>query len=132
MTGLAVDADISAETDLFGKTATDLQSGIRISDDEITGTLKYVADYSAAGYTGEEVSGNFLVIHCEVPDEEGVTITTEVVGGVHGPSTLDEDGIVICRIANKSTQTIKVVARKEGYPSVTRVFSLTGLTLQGE
>lgn len=127
---MEVDADISDSVDLFGKTASDLQSNITVNKKSITGTLKYIADYSSAGYGTGEDSGNYLVIHCEVPDVEGVTYTVEVVGGVHGPQTLDEDGICICRIANKNSQTIKVVASKTGYESVTRTFTLTGLTCQ--
>lgn len=129
MTGLEVDADIDDSVDLFGKSASDLQSSIVVGDDAITGTLKYIADYSAA-FSGDEASGNYIAIHCEVPDEDGVTITCEVVNGFHGPVTLDEDGILVARIADKSTQTIKVVASKQGYDSVTKTYSLTGLTVQ--
>ena len=90
--------------------------------------MKYIADYSSAGYTGDEESGNFLALKCTAVD--GATITVEVVGGLHGASTLDSDGLVICRIAN-TYQKIKVVATKSGKTS-TKVYSLTGLTLLGE
>lgn len=93
----------------------------------ITGKLKYIADYSAAYGPGED-SGNYLVLHAEVPDTDGVTITSEVIGGVHGPVTLDADGIVISRISN-TTQQIRFIASKSGYESVTRTFMLNGLTL---
>lgn len=49
---------------------------------------------------------------------------------VTNPVTLDPDGIVVLRIADKATQTITVVASKEGYESVTKVFTLTGLTCE--
>lgn len=97
-----------------------------IGNNYIAGTLKYISDYSSAGYNGDEKSGNFLVLKCEATD--GATITVEVVGGVHGPSTLDEDGLVICRIANNN-QSIKVVATKNG-KSNTRIFNLLGLGLE--
>lgn len=129
MTGLSIDADIDELEDLFGKTVDDLQSDIEIGDTGITGTVKYIADYSSAGYTGDEESGNFLVLHADVPDFEGATIVAELVNGVHGPVTLQEDGIVIFRIADKSSQKVKFVASKTGYPSVTKVFDLSGLTL---
>lgn len=131
MTGLTVDADIDPNEDLLGKTVDDLQEDIQIGARSISGTLKYVDDYSSAGYAGDEVSGNFMVLHCEVPEEEDVTITVEVVGGAHGPQTLDADGLVIARIANKSSQTIKVVASKEGYESVVKTYRLNGLTCEG-
>lgn len=128
MTGLSVDVDIDPSTDLFGKSVTDLQN-VYLSDNGLKGTLKYVADYSSAYGSGED-SGNYAVIHAEVPGVEGVTLTVQVVGGVHDPQTLDSDGICICRITNKSTQTIKVVASKDGCTSVTRVIRLNGLTLE--
>ena len=126
-----VDADIDENEDLFGKVVSDLQENIVVGTSGITGTLKYVDDYSSA-YSGDQASGNYLVLHYSVPDVEGVTITVEVVNGTNGPSTLDPDGICISRIADKSTQTIRVVASKEGYTSVTKEFSLTGLTLNNE
>lgn len=128
MTGLEVDADISDSVDLFGKTASDLQEGILVGDNAIRGKVKYIADYSSAYGSGED-SGNYLALHCAVPGVEGVTLTCELVGGVHGPQILDEDGIIITRITNKSTQTFKVVASKDGCASVTKTFSLKGLTL---
>lgn len=130
MTSLSVnvDANISDSVDLFGKTVSDLQEDIVISKNGVTGTVKYIADYSSAYGAGED-SGNYLAIRCSTPGVEGATITVEVVGGLHGPTTLDEDGICICRITDKTTQTIKVVASKEGLDSDTVVLDLTGLTL---
>ena len=124
---LSVDSDIATTEDFWGKSVTDLQSGITVGASAITGTLKYIADYSSAFGTGED-SGNYLALHCAVPGEDDVTITVEVVGGTHGPSTLDDDGLIVCRIADKSTQTIKVVASKTNYTTVTKTYSLTGLT----
>lgn len=123
---LSVVAGTDDDGSLFGKDASDLQENIVIGNNYIAGTLKYISDYSSAGYTGDEKSGNFLVLKCEATD--GATITVEVVGGVHGPSTLDEDGLVICRIANNN-QSIKVVATKNGQ-SNTRIFNLLGLGLE--
>ena len=125
---MSIDADISVSEDLFGKTVSDLQSGVTVGANSISGTLKYVSDYSSAYGSGED-SGNYLVLHAEVPDVEDVTITGEVVGGTHGPSTLDSDGICIFRITNKNSQKIRFVASKEGCETVTKVFTLKGLTL---
>lgn len=94
----------------------------------ITGTLKYVDDYSAA-FGGDLSSGNYIALHMETPGIDDATITVEIINGVSGPVTLDPDGLFIGRIADKSTQTIKVVASKEGYDSVTLNFSLNALTL---
>lgn len=118
----------NADGDLLGKSASDLQTNIIVTNNKIKGTLKYIADYTSAGYVGDEASGNYLALKCT--SINGATITVEVVGGVHGAQTLDSDGLVICRIANTS-QKIKVVASKNGQ-STTKTYSLTGLTLTPE
>lgn len=58
-----------------------------------------------------------------------MTTTVEIVGGTKGPVTLDDDKNWVGLIANKVSQTIKVVARKSG-AEVEKVYSLTGLTLE--
>lgn len=123
MTGLTVDTDIDPETDLFGKTVDDLQENVVVGDDSISGALAYISDYT--GFSGDTAlqSGNYIAIHASVPEVEDVTITVKVTN----PATLDEDGIAVLRIADKDSQTITVVASKEGYDSVTRVYDLTGL-----
>ena len=129
MTGLSVDADISASVDLLGKHVTDLQSDLAISDEgAITGTLAYLDDYT--GFSGDpaEQVGNFMALHCEVEDDPDATITVELVGGVHGPVTLDEDGIIILLIRS-TEQSVKVTASKEGFDDTTQTFDLSGLTL---
>ena len=125
---MSVDSDISASTDLFGKTVDDLQTNVVIGTNAITGTLKYVDDYTGFSSRVSEQSGNYIVIHAEVPDVEDATITVKVTN----PVTLDEDGIAVLKIADKNSQTITVVASKEGYDSVTKVYSLTGLVTQSE
>lgn len=122
--GLTVDTDIDPLEDLFGKTVDELQDDVEIGDDEITGTLLYVDDYT--GFSGDASlqSGNYLVIHASVPDVDGVSISVKVTN----PVTLDEDGIAVLRIADKTSQTVTVVASKEGCESVTKVYDLNGLT----
>lgn len=106
-----------------------MQDDIAIVGDEITGTLKYIADYSSA-FSGDEASGNYIALHftCDVED---AVLTVEVVNGFHGPVTLDESRINIFRIADKDTQKIKVTATKDG-ESYSRIYGLTGLTLNEE
>ena len=113
--------------DLWSLDCTDLQDNIVVGNDAITGTLKYVADYSTAFGPGLD-SGNYIALHCEVPDVDDVTIEVTVTS----PVTLDPDGDVVLRIADKSSQTITVVASKDGYESVTKEYDLTGLTCLSE
>lgn len=123
---MSVDFDIDPTIDLFGKIVTDFQENVRLSGTFISGTLKYVDDYSGFSSDTSLRSGNYIVIHAAVPDNDDVTITVKVTNTV----TLDDDGIAVLRIADKSSQTITVVASKDGYESVTRVFKLDRLTCE--
>jgi len=125
---LSIDADISAETDLLGKSVTDLQSDIAFGDGAITGTLKHVTGYT--GFSGDvsEQSGNYLAFHVGT-NIAADQITVELVNGTVGhPVTLDSDGLAVFRISNKATQRVKVVAYKDGAVAV-KEYGLTGLTL---
>ena len=126
--GLSVDSNVSSSVDLFGKSVTDLQEGIVISDSAITGTLKYVDDYT--GFSGDVdlQSGNYLVIHAEATNVDDATVTVKVTN----PVVLDDDGIAVLRIADKDSQTLTVVASKDGQETVTKVYSLSGLTCETE
>ncbi len=128
MTGLTVTSGIDPTMDLFGKTVTDLQDNVAVRGDAITGTLKYVSDYTGFSSDTSLQSGNYIAIHASVPNVDGVTITVKVTKEV----TLDEDGVAVLRIADKSSQTITVVASKRGCKPITKVFSLNGLTCETE
>lgn len=126
--GLFVDTDIQTSTDLLGKSVSDLQSDINITDTAITGTLKYVTDYT--GFSGDvsEQSGNYLALHIDT-NEPVDSITVELVNGASGhPVTLDSDRLIIIRITNKATQKVRVVVNKDGIQQV-KEYSLAGLTL---
>ena len=92
----------------------------------IGGTLKYVTDYAGA-FSGDEANGNFLALHFAT-SEEDATIKVKVIGGDHGETTLDPDGINIFRIKN-TKQKIQVMVSKDGYDSFSKTYSLSGLTL---
>ena len=123
---VAVDSNISAETDLLSKSVTDLQSSISIRNSAITGTSLYVDDYTSAGFD-MSISHNFLALHFEA--QEGATIQVELIGGDSEghPVTLDADGLIVLQIRNKS-QKVKVTATKNTDVE-TKTFDLTGLTL---
>ena len=102
----------------------DLQSGITILDNgKITGTLKYVDDYT--GFSGDPAlqSGNYIAIHASVAGVPDATISVKVTN----PVTLDEDRVAVLRIADKDSQTITVVASAEGYATTTQVYDLKNL-----
>ena len=126
---MSVDADIPTSQDLLGVNVNALQTNIEVGEDAITGTLKKVTGYTGFSGLAEEQSGNYLALHCEVPNYDSATISVELVGGDHGPVTLDDDGLIIIRIKNVN-QVVKVTASVAGLPSVTKSFALTNLVLQ--
>lgn len=122
---------VTGETDLLGKTVTELQTDVVINDTKITGTLHHVTGYT--GFNGsqpEEQEGNYLALKFDtVPSE--TTITVDLVGGTKGPVTLDDDRMIVLRIKNKDSQTVKVTAsNKES--TLSKTYDLTGLTLESE
>ena len=115
---------------MFGKTVGDLQTGIVIGEDSISGTLKYVSGYTEFSSEVSEQSGNYLALKFDGLPADAIT-TVEVVGGTKGPVTLDADRNIVLLIKNKDTQSIKMVSKK-GTHSITKAYSLTGLTLESE
>ena len=93
----------------------------------MSGTLKYVADYTGGSSTVSQQSGNYIAFKATCNVEDAV-ITAKITQ----TSTLDSDGIAVFRVGNKDSQTLTVVASKEGYDSVTKNFALSGLTVESE
>ena len=112
----------------MGKAASALQSDIEVGEDTITGTLKYVTGYTGYSESPELQEGNFLALHAEVDNVEGATITVTMTR----TATLEEDGNVVARVADKDTQTLTFTASKEGYPDTTLTFDLSELVCQTE
>lgn len=118
------------EAVLFGKTVNELQSDVVVSDDEVTGTLKYVDGYVDFSSNVSEQSGNYLALKIEAEPAEAETVV-ELVGGTKGPVTLDDDMNIVLLIKNKDTQIIKVTTT-HNEESVTKTYGLSGLTLETE
>lgn len=125
---MSIDADISTSVDLLGKTVDQLQSSITVGADSVSGTLLYVDDYTGFSEDTELQSGNYLALHFEVPEATDATITVTLSDDPEATNVLDEDGIAILRVTD-TDQTVSVTASKTGYESVTKTYSLTGLTL---
>lgn len=118
------------EAVLFGKTVNELQSDVVVSDDEVTGTLKYVDGYVDFSSNVSEQSGNYLALKIEAEPAEAETVV-ELVGGTKGPVTLDDDMNIVLLIKNKDTQSIKVTTT-HNEESITKTYGLSGLTLETE
>lgn len=127
MISLSVKAE-DGEAEHYGKTMDQLQESIRISGNRISGTLKYVSDFSEFSGDPGEQSGNFLALSFESDDAE--TIETKVINGDH-PNYVDctDDMFCIYRIKDPATQKIEVKVTKEG-SSESRTYDLSGLECQ--
>ena len=125
---LSASADIDESVDLLGKSVSDLQEDITISKDGvISGRLKAVTGYTGFSGDSELQSGHYLALKLDaVGDEDAVKV--EIIGGTSGEVTLDSDRIWIGYIRNKQQQ-IKVTATKAGHPTITKIYTLDGLTL---
>ena len=104
-----------------------MQAGIVVGEDSITGTLNSVSGYTDFSSNPDEQSGHYLALKVsDTPKADKITV--ELVGGTKGPVALDADRQIVLLIANKYTQTVKVVATK-GSKTTTETYTLTGLIL---
>lgn len=124
--GLSVEPE-EGSTVILGKNVSDLQTGVVVNDNFITGTLKYVNDYTEFSGDPTEQSGNYLAL--KFADTPNAVTKVELVGGPRGPVALDSDKQAVFRITDKANQKIKVVSTLNGQ-TVSRTFSLTSLKLQ--
>ena len=124
---ISVSSEIDEEENLLGLTVADLQSGVTVTGNAVSGTLLAVTGYT--GFSGDpaEQSGHYLALVCTA--QEGDTITAELIGGLHGPVTLDDDGILIVRVTDKDAQKLKYTATAADGSSESRLLDLSGLTL---
>lgn len=132
MTGLTVNDTIAdSALSVTGKTVSDLQSGVKFGANAITGTLKYVENWTWFDSDPEINTGNFLVFKAALTGAE--KITAELINGKvsHGPQELDSDGIGIFHVTNKDTQMVQVVAYKDG-KTCQKLYTLNGLTIETE
>lgn len=126
---------MDGETDAYGKTGNDLQTNVNVSRTAVTGTLKYVTDYT--GFNSAEPieqEGNYLALDFSTDmDAEGATVTVELVNGTKGEVQLTYPSDMFCvfRVTDKNTQNIRVKATKDGATS-TRELDLSGLVLQAK
>ena len=119
---LVLDVDIADDTDLLGKVVSDLQSNIKIWNDQITGHLKYVTEYTEFSGDPDEQEGHYIALHASVTNVDGATVKIN-------NQTLDSDGIIIL-ILNKAFPKVIVEASKEGYRTVRKQYTMNSITLE--
>lgn len=99
-----------------------------VSDNQISGTLKYVTGYTGFSSVTSEQSGNYLALKFEATPEPD-SITVEVVNGTKGPVLLDEDKNIVLLIKDKDSQSIKVTVEKDD-ETIVKTYALSGLILE--
>ena len=113
---------------VLGKSVTELQSGITVSDDAITGQLVLTDDYTGYSSNVSEQSGAYLVLQANSTNENAV-ITAEIVDATDASVKMLDDGILIARCGLMFiNQKLKITASADGYSPVVKVFDLRGLT----
>lgn len=113
---------VPGSENLFGKNVSELQENIKIRDNVVSGTLKYVKGYNDFSSIEEEQSGNYLALKFDEATK-GSTVKVKVTK----ESTLTDDGIIVLRL--KNTETPITVTIDDNEP---QTLQLTGLTLNKE
>lgn len=131
MNGLTVAAE-TASRNVFGVRTSDMQTGISITDNAITGTLKYMSASNAI--TDKWGAGNFLVLKFSGIDSRATSVKvgldpSQESGLVEIINDPDKNGVF--KITDKDTQKFKVVST-DGKQTATQTFELSGLTCQTE
>ena len=126
MTSLTVEAE-DGETNLFGRKVKTMQTGITITGNAITGTLKYISSGAIAQDWG---AGNFICL--KIPDADVTNMTVKV--GLNpsqgsGLVALDSDKNGVFKVTDKNTQKF-VVLQQDGVKTKLQEFDLSGLTIE--
>lgn len=114
---------------MFGTLVSDMQSNVSVTDDAITGTLKWLAEGELAEYWG---AGNFVALKfSNIPsDATSVKVGLDPSQGSGLVEIIDDpDKNGAFKITNKETQSFKVVTTTPD-GETTQTFSLAGLTLE--
>lgn len=128
MTAPTVSPEISGGQ-AYGMDVSALQTGVQISGSKITGKLNYVKNFLQFSDDPTEQEGTFLALQVEAP--EGVDRYHELIGAkvTQGERKFEAgDKLLVCRITDKTTQKIKLTA-KRGSESKSTTYDLSGLEL---
>ena len=127
LTNPTTTAMLGTET-IYGESVSDLQDNIVITDNAITGTLKFLTGGQIAGYWGD---GNFLALQFSDLDPNATSVKvgldpSQGSGLVEILTDPDKNGVF--KITNKDTQKFKIVT-SDGTHTKTKTYDVSGLTL---
>lgn len=95
---------------MFGLHASDLQSGVLIENNAVSGVLNYVTGYTGYSTKVKEQKGNYLAISVSAPGAEEILVGTSA----STMKKVGDDGVAVVRITNTSTQAVNVQVVKDG------------------
>ena len=114
------------ETDFWGTTASQMQSGVTITGNAITGTLTKLTSGQLVTDWGE---GYFLGIAFTKSNAKITSIKVGMNPSVSsGLVELDEDMLGVFKVTDKDTQRLEVLS-SDGIVSFASFYDLSGLTL---
>ncbi|WP_051545226.1 hypothetical protein [Butyrivibrio sp. MC2021] len=105
------------------------------ADGTITGTLKYVKDWTTFSSDPELQTGYYLVLKADDPNAAKVEVGINPSKAFEDPDhlvTLDEDRNIVLKVTDKDTQKVTVKFTYSDDSTETLVYGLTGLTLEAE
>lgn len=117
---------------LYGTTVSDIQSGVSVSGNKITGTLKYLSVGALPDYWG---AGNFLALKFSDIDPEATSVKVglEPSEGSGLVELLgDPDMNCAAKITDKNTQKFKVQITDNNGRITNQVFDLSRLKVLSE
>lgn len=112
---------------ILGKKVSELQHHVTVFEDEISGYLNYVTGYTGISEDSDMQSGNYLALRFNIPT--GASATVQLIGVDAQPVSLDSSMNWVGRVTNNN-QTIRVVVTGSDGDTLTRVYTLNGLTLR--
>ena len=125
---LVVTVAAATKDSYWGTAVSAMQSGITVTGDKITGTLKYLDEGQLVTDWG---AGNFIALKFTVPD--GATSCKVGLNPTQGSGMqeLDEDKDGVFKITDNATQKLVVVTTNGQY-TLTQEFDLSELTCETE
>ena len=130
MSGVSIAAP-DGNTDFWGTKASDLQTGVTVSGNNITGTLKYLSSGQLVTDWGE---GNFLAIAFSASNWSAYTSVKVGLENSAGSGLAelinDPDKMGVFKVSNKDMQRLMVVLTDSTGATNTVYYNLDGLTCE--
>lgn len=130
MSGVSIAAP-DGNTDFWGTKASDLQTGVTVSGNNITGTLKYLSSGQLVTDWG---AGNFLAIAFSASNWSAYTSVKVGLENSAGSGLAelinDPDKMDVFKVSNKDMQRLMVVLTNSTGATNTIYYNLDGLTCE--